>query len=112
MSGSETLIALIIEIVCGATGGIAVSRWTGGAGLGVKADAVIGAVGGLVLTLLAGQLPGVARFVGHVEGAADATARGVGVLTPTVLVGVGVAGLLGGLVLTALTGFIRSAIPR
>ena len=31
------------------------------------------------------------RFVGHVENAADATARGVGGLTPAVLVGVGIA---------------------
>jgi hypothetical protein len=108
MSGFETVVALIIEIVCGAAGGLALGRWVRGVSLGATTNAVTGAIGGLALTWLAARLPGVGRFVGHVENAADATARGVGGLTPAILVGVGIAGLLGGTILTALAGFIRN----
>lgn len=108
MSGFETVVALILEIVCGATGGLALGRWVRGVSLGGTANVLTGAIGGLALTWLAARLPGVGRFVGHVENAADAAARGVGGLTPAVLVGVGIAGLLGGIILTALAGFIRN----
>src|ERR1700752_1253480 len=108
MSGSETFVALMIEIVCGAAGGLALGRWVQRVSLGAKIDALIGAIGGLALTWLAAHLPGVGRFVGGGEKIADATATGVGGLTPTVLVGVGIAGLLGGIILTALAGFVRS----
>ena len=110
MSGFETFVALIIETVCGAAGGLALGRLVRGVSIGAQANALTGAIGGLALTWLAARLPGVGRFVGHVENAADATARGVGGLTPAVLVGVGIAGLLGGIILTALAGFIRSRV--
>jgi hypothetical protein len=110
MSGFETFVALIVEAACGAAGGLALGRWVRGVSLGAKANALTGAIGGLALTWLAGRLPGVGRFVGHVENAADATARGVGGLTPAVLIGVGIAGLLGGIILTAFAGFIRSRV--
>jgi len=106
MSGFETSVALIIEILCGAAGGLALGRWVRRVSLGAKANALIGAIGGLAFTWLAARLPGVGSFVGHVENAADAAARGVGGLTPTILVGVGIAGLLGGIILTALAGSI------
>lgn len=100
MGAIETAVVLTIEGVCGAAAGLALGRWTA-LGLGAKVDALTGATGGVALTWLAGQVPGVARFVGQVESAVDATGRGVGVLTPAVLVGIGIAGLSGGLVLTA-----------
>ena len=81
MGAIETAVVLTMEGVCGAAAGLALGRWTD-LGLGAKVDALTGATGGLALTWLAGRLPGVARFVGHVESAVDATARGVGVLTP------------------------------
>ena len=108
MSAFETFVALIVEIACGAAGGLALGRLMRGVSLGAKTNALTGAIGGLALTWLAARLPGVGRFVGHVERAADATAGSVGGLTPAVLVGVGIAGLLGGIVLTAFAGFISS----
>lgn len=111
MGAFETAVVLAIEVICGAAAGLGLGRWTG-LGLGAKADALTGAVGGLALTWLAGQLPGVARVVGKVEGAVDATAQGVGVLTPAILVGVGIAGLLGGLVLTACIAFAVGGARR
>lgn len=58
--------------------------------------------------LLAAQIPGLAGFVGHVGSAIDATARGAGGLTPGLLAGVGVAGLIGGIALICLVGFTRN----
>lgn len=112
MSGSEAVIVLVIEIICGAFGGIALGRWAPDLSLGRNANAFVGAIGGLVLAWLAGWVPGLSRFVAHVEMAADATARSVGGLTLAMMVGVGIAGLLGGVFLTAAAGFIRRTGAR
>ena len=82
MFTAATVVPIIIEIVCGAAGGVAVG-W------------------------LAALIPGVGGFVGHVEQAADATTQSMGALTPAVLVGVGIAGLLGGILLTAFIRVVR-----
>ncbi len=107
----ETAVALLVEAVCGAAAGFALGRWTG-LGLGAAVNLLTGAIGGLALTWLAGQVPGVGQFVGKVQGAVDATAQGVGLLTPTVLVEVGIAGLLGGLILTACIGLAVGGVKR
>ena len=60
------------------------------------------------MTFVAAQIPGIGHLVGHVETAADSVMQGIGGLTPTVLIGVGVAGLLGGAILTAILGLIRN----
>ena len=67
----------------------------------------IGMLGGLALTLLAANIPGLGRFVGQVASAADASLRGLGGLTLAVLIGVGIAGLLGGVISISLVGFAR-----
>lgn len=103
MSGLETAVLLAIEFVCGAAAGLALGRLTG-RGFGRSIDALIGGAGGLILTWLAAYIPGVARYVGHVERMADATAQSMGGVTPAILVGVGVAGLLGGTIFMALAG--------
>lgn len=97
-------VLLAIEAVCGAAGGVALDRWRKGGRMGSAASALAGAIGGLVLAWLAGFVPWLARFVGHVEATADATMSAVGGLTPTVLAGAGIAGLLGGLVASAAAG--------
>lgn len=103
MPGLETAVLLVLEFICGAAGGVAFGRWTG-RGFGRAADGLIGGVGGLVLTWVAAQIPGVAKYVSHVERVADATAQSVGGVTPALLVGVGIAGLLGGTILMAVAG--------
>lgn len=108
MSGLEIATLLLIEAVCGAGGALAVTRLWPRAALEWKSAAAIGVVGGLALALLAAQIPGLAGFVGHVGSAIDATARGAGGLTPGLLAGVGVAGLLGGIALICLVGFTRN----
>lgn len=108
MSNLGFAVTLLIEIVCGAAGGLAVGRWLRHLSLGAAANSFSGAVGGLVFTWLAARLPGVGRFVGYVENAADGLVSGAGGLTPTILVGAGIAGLLGGSILTVLIGLVRS----
>lgn len=109
MSPAEAAIAIIVEMLCGAAGAFAARwRWSG---LGLTRIATILAdmVGGLALTFVAARIPGIGSLVGHVENAADSVMRGTGGLTPAVLVGVGVAGLLGGAILTAIVGFVAKA---
>lgn len=108
MSGPAFAVTLLIEIICGGAGGLAVGRWLPHFSIGAAANAMTGAVGGLVFTWLAAGIPGVGRFVGYMDNAADTMIRGVGGLTPIVLMGAGIAGLLGGLALTCLIGFVRN----
>lgn len=110
MPGAEAVTTLMIEIICGATGGMAIGRWARGISLGARTNAFVGAAGGLALAWLAGWVPGVGRFVTHVETAVDATTRSVGGLTPAVIIGVGIAGLLGGAFLTATAGFVKNRV--
>jgi hypothetical protein len=68
-----TIIPIVIAMVCGATGGMAVARWAKGLGLAIPGNALTGT---LTLTWLAGRKPGgVSRFVGRVERVADTAAR-------------------------------------
>lgn len=108
MSGPAFAATLLIEIICGTAGGLAVGRWLPHFGFGTRANALIGALGGLFFTWLAAGVPGVGRFVGYMETATDTTMHGVGGLTPAILAGAGIAGLLGGLLLSFLVGFARN----
>jgi hypothetical protein len=108
MSPTETVIAIVIEMLCGAAGAVAVRWWWPSLRLTKIITVLAGMVGGFALTFVAAQIPGIGRLVGHVENAADSAMRGVGGLTPTVLIGVGVSGLLGGVILMAVLGLIRN----
>lgn len=108
MSPTETFIAIAIEMLCGAAGALAVRWWWSGLGLAKTTSVLAGMVGGFALTFAAAQIPGIGHLVGHVETAADSVMHGIGGLTPTVLIGVGVSGLLGGAILTAVLGLIRN----
>ncbi|MEI5678513.1 hypothetical protein G6N74_21390 [Mesorhizobium sp. CGMCC 1.15528] len=110
MSSTATVIAIAIEMLCGVAGALAVGWWWPRLGLAKITTALIGMVGGFALTFVAAQFPGIGYLVGHVENAADSTMRGVGGLTPAVLIGAGVSGLLGGGILMAVLGLIRSRL--
>lgn len=110
MPSAETMVPIIVEIICGAAGGVFLGWLFRRFSLGTFLNVVVGAAGGLLLTWLAGRVPGLGRFVGRVEQAADAAAQSMGGLSPGILVGVGVAGLLGGLLLTLLAGLARNRL--
>ena len=109
MSPTETVIAIAIEMLCGAAAAFAVRWWWPGPGLTRITTVLLGMAGGFALTFVAAQIPGIGHLVGHVENAADSAMRGVGGLTPAVLIGVGVSGLLGGAILTVIVAFIGRA---
>lgn len=98
---AQTLIPILIEAICGAAGGLAVGHWVNSASLGLGVNVVAGAVGGLVLTWLVTRTPGFERLVGE---AGDTVAA---MLSPTIMIGVGVAGLLGGVAFVLVLGFLR-----
>ena len=112
MSPTEAVIAIAIEMLCGAAGALAVRWWWPGLGLTRITTVLAGMVGGFVLTFVAAQIPGIGHLVGHAENAANSVMRGVGGLTPAILVGVGVSGLLGGALLVAVLGLIRNGANR
>ncbi|MCV3211140.1 hypothetical protein OHD62_31240 [Mesorhizobium sp. YC-39] len=93
-------IMLVVEFVCGAASGIALGRWVPSFSLGRIADGLIGGIGGVLFVWPSARIPGVGRLIGH---HADG-------LTPTMLIGAGIAGLLGGLVLIVLAGFVGALI--
>lgn len=108
MSPTETAIAIAIEMFCGAAAALAVRRWWPDVGLTKIATVLVGMAGGLTLTFIAAQIPGVGHLVGHVENVADSATRGIGGLTLAVLIGVGVSGLLGGAILMAVLGLVSN----
>jgi hypothetical protein len=107
MSGLEIAAMLLVEMICGAAGAIAAGRLWRAIDLGWRSIAFIGMLGGLVFTMLAAKVPGLGRFVGHIEHAANAALLGAGGLTVTVLIGVGIAGLLGGFISISLVGLAK-----
>jgi hypothetical protein len=74
---------------------------------GAWKNAAIGAVGGLALTWVTARTPGPEQFVEDVEEVGTA-AEGLGSLSPELLVGVGIAGLLGGALLVTILGLLRN----
>jgi hypothetical protein len=105
---ADTATAIAIELFCGAAGALAV-RWRyPGFGLGAFVAIIVGMIGGYAFTILAAHVPGIGRFVGQVENAADSTMRETGGLTSTILIGVGISGLLGGAILAFIVAVLRN----
>jgi hypothetical protein len=104
MLTAEFLIPIIIEVVTGAASAVFVGNVVPPLSFGPWKNAAIGAIGGLALTWLAARTPGLEQFVEDVEEVAT-SAEG---LSPELLVGVGVAGLLGGALLVTILGLVRN----
>jgi uncharacterized membrane protein YeaQ/YmgE (transglycosylase-associated protein family) len=107
MFTAEFLILIIIEIATGAASAVFVANLVPPLSFGFLRNATIGAIGGLVLTWLTARIPGLEQFVEDVEEAATA-GDGLGGLSPELLLGVGVAGLLGGALLVTILGLVRN----
>jgi hypothetical protein len=100
MPGLAGGILLVIEFVCGAAAGITLGRRVPSFSLGRVTDGLIGGIGGLLFVWPSARIPGVGRFIGNL-------ATG---LTPTMIIGAGIAGVLGGLILILLIGFVRALV--
>ena len=100
MFTAEFLVPIVIEIVTGAASAVFVGNIIPPISLGPWKNAATGAIGGVVLTWLTAQTPGLEQYVEAVDGA--------GGLSADLLVGVGVAGLLGGALLVTILGLMRN----
>jgi hypothetical protein len=107
MFTAEFLIPIIIEIAAGAGMAVFVGNLVPPLSFGSWKNAAIGAIGGLALTWLTARMPGLEQFVEDVEETGTA-AEGPGALSPELLLGVGVAGLLGGALLVTVLGLVRN----
>lgn len=96
----EALLPIIIQLLAGGAGGNVVGQLAKNLSMGTTGNSIAGAVGGLVLSWVAGQVPGLDALVGGMAagGGADIGA----------LAGQGVAGLVGGGALTAIAGFVKN----
>lgn len=106
MFTAQSLVPLIIEIVTGAASAIFVGNIIPPLSFGLWKNAGIGALGGIALTWLTAHTPGLEKYVEYVEQPGVAG----GPLSPELLVGVGVAGLLGGAVLVTIAGLLRNRL--
>lgn len=106
----EAILPLIVQLIGGGAGGNIVGKLAKGISLGGKGDMITGALGGLVGTFIAGQIPGLEGLIGgmgDMAGGADAGGLDIGAL-----LGQGATGLAGGGILTAVVGFVKNNVMK
>ncbi|MGV3577161.1 MAG: hypothetical protein ACO1O4_18710 [Devosia sp.] len=100
----EVLVPILAQLIGGGAGGNVVGQLAKNLSLGTTGNSIVGAIGGLVVTWLAGRIPGLDTLVG--------AAAGTGGLDLGALAGQGATGLVGGGVLTAIVGIIKSSMAK
>ena len=99
----EVIVPLIVQLIAGGAGGNVIGQLAKRLSLGTAGNTIAGAIGGVAGTWLAGMIPGLDTLV------AGATAGGLDI---GALAGQGAAGLVGGGLLTAIAGAIKSAMAK
>lgn len=94
----EAIVSIIIQLVAGAIGGNGIGAAAKNLSLGTTGNTIAGAIGGVGGTWLAGLIPGLADML-----------SGAGGMDAGALVGQGVAGLVGGGILTAIAAAVKKA---
>ncbi|MBL8576013.1 MAG: hypothetical protein JNK47_02210 [Mesorhizobium sp.] len=102
MFSSGFWILIVIEAVTGALSGALLGNLVPPLSLGGLKNAVLGAIGGVGLTWLTAQTPALESLV------EDVAPDGSYVLSPELLLSVGVAGLIGGALLVTIIGLLRN----
>ncbi|KRA97236.1 DNA methyltransferase [Devosia sp. Root685] len=100
----EVLVPILVQLIGGGAGGNVIGQLAKNLSLGTSGNTIVGAIGGLVVTWLAGRIPGLDTLVG--------AAAGTGGLDLGALAGQGATGLVGGGVLTAIVGIVKSAMAK
>lgn len=101
----EVLLPILVQLIAGGAGGNVIGQLVKNLSLGTAGNSIAGAIGGLAGTWLAGMIPGLDSLVG-------AAAGGAGGMDLGALAGQGATGLVGGGVLTAIAGIIKSAMAK
>jgi len=109
----EMIVPLLVQLIAGGAGGNVIAQVVKKLNLGPVGNSVAGAIGGLAATWIATKVPGLDALVGAVAAApADATAAAAGGLNGGALAGQAVTGLVGGGILTAIAGAIKSSMAK
>jgi hypothetical protein len=90
-------VGIIIQLILGAVGGYGTGRAVKQVSINPTVDGIVGLIGGYLGTWIAGLIPGLA---GMLTGGGAA------------YVGLGVTGLIGGAILTAIVGGIKNAVAK
>lgn len=101
----EAIVPILVQLIAGGAGGNIVGQLVKQLNLGTAGNSIVGAIGGLAGTWLASMIPGLDGLVGAAAGTAGSFDIGA-------LAGQGVTGLVGGGLLTAIAGFIKSAVAK
>jgi hypothetical protein len=104
----EVIVPILVQLIGGGAGGNVIGQLAKQLNLGTAGNTIVGAVGGLAATWLASQIPGLSALVGAAAGAAGTA----GSLDLGALAGQGATGLVGGGLLTAIAGLIKSATAK
>jgi hypothetical protein len=104
----DVIIPIIVQLIGGGVGGNVIAQIIKRLDLGPTGNTIAGAVGGLILTWIAGKVPGLDSLVGAVA----SSTGGAGGISPGALAGQGISGLIGGAVLTAIVGAIKNATMK
>lgn len=109
----EAIVPLLVQLIAGGAGGNVIGQVIKSLNLGPVGNSIAGAVGGLAATWLATKIPGLDGLVGMAStAAADGTTAAAGGLNGGALAGQAVTGLVGGGILTAIAGAIKSSMAK
>lgn len=104
----DVIVPILVQLIAGGAGGNIIGQLAKKLNLGTLGNSLVGAIGGVAGTWLAGMIPGLDDLVGAAAGAAG-TAGGLDI---GALAGQGVTGLVGGGLLTVIAGLVKSAMAR
>lgn len=104
----EVIVPLLFQLITGAAGGNVIGQISKSLNLGTGWNSVVGAIGGLAGPWLASIVPEIASLVTATPGAPDS----LGGIDLGALAGQGAMGLIGGGVLTAIVGLIKSTMAK
>ena len=104
----EVIVPILVQLIAGGVGGNVIGQVVRSLNLGPAGNSIVGAIGGIAGTWLAGMIPGLDGLV-----AGGAAAAGMpGGLDLSALAGQGATGLVGGGILTAIAGIIKSSMAK
>lgn len=101
----EIIVPILVQLIAGGAGGNVIGQIVKSLNLGPAGNSIVGAIGGLAGTWLAGMIPGLDGLVSTAAGTAGGLDLGA-------LAGQGATGLVGGGILTAIAGLIKSSMAK